>query len=102
MSRVVAHDELLDTAREMATDIAANTSAVSVALARQMLWKGLGQSHPREAHRIESLGIYHMGRSADCAEGVMSFLEKRPAEFTMRASTDMPPYYPWWGEEGGG
>ena len=96
VSRVIPHDELLGAARELAADIAANTSAVSVALARQMLWKGLTQAHPREAHKIESLGIYHMGRSADCAEGVTSFLEKRPAEFAMRPSADMPDYYPWW------
>jgi enoyl-CoA hydratase/carnithine racemase len=80
----------------MAREIAEHTSAVSVALSRQMLWKMLGAAHPREAHEIESQGVYHMGRSADAREGVQSFLEKRPAQFTMRASRDMPPYYPWW------
>ena len=98
VSRVLAPDELLPAARQLAREIAEHTSAVSVALARQMLWKALGATHPREAHRIESQGIFHMGRSADAREGVESFLEKRPAKFTMRPSRDMPPHYPWWTE----
>jgi enoyl-CoA hydratase/carnithine racemase len=73
-------------------------SAVSVALIRQMLWRMLGADHPREAHRIDSLGMWHTGRAADAHEGVTSFLEKRPPRFTQRASTDMPPFYPWWPE----
>lgn len=96
VSRVVAPDELLPTATALAGEIAERTSAVSVALARQMLWKMLGAFHPRDAHEIESQGIHYMGRSADAREGVQSFLDKRPAEFTMRPSRDMPPYYPWW------
>jgi enoyl-CoA hydratase/carnithine racemase len=96
VSRVLPANELLPAAEALAGEIAQHTSAVAVALARQMLWKMLGASHPREAHRIESQGMYHMGRSADVREGVQSFLEKRPAKFTMRPGRDMPPYYPWW------
>lgn len=96
VSRVLPPDELLPAAESLAREMIDETSAVSVALSRQMLWKHLGDSEPRDAHRVESLGIYHMGRAADAHEGVQSFLEKRPAEFTMRPSTDMPPYYPWW------
>jgi enoyl-CoA hydratase/carnithine racemase len=96
VSRVLAPEELLPAAQALAADIAQNTSAVSVALSRQMLWKMLAASHPREAHLVESQAVYHMGRSADAREGVESFLEKRPAHFTMRPSRDMPPFYPWW------
>jgi enoyl-CoA hydratase/carnithine racemase len=96
VSRVVAPDALVPTARELAREIADNTSAVSVALIRQMLWRMLGADHPREAHRIDSLGMWHTGRSADAHEGVTSFLEKRPPRFTGRPSKDMPPFYPWW------
>ncbi len=96
VSRVVAPDALLPAARELAREIADNTSAVSVALIRQMLWRMLGADHPREAHRLDSLGMWHTGRSADAHEGVTSFLEKRPPRFTGRPSKDMPPFYPWW------
>jgi enoyl-CoA hydratase/carnithine racemase len=96
VSRVVAPDELLPTARELAREIADNTSAVSVALIRQMLWRLLGADHPREAHRLDSLGMWYTGRSPDAHEGVTSFLEKRPPRFTGRPSKDMPPFYPWW------
>ena len=96
VSRVVAPDALLATARELAREIADNTSAVSVALIRQMLWKLLGADHPREAHRIDSLGMFWTGRSPDAREGIEAFIAKRPARFSQRPSTDMPPFYPWW------
>jgi hypothetical protein len=51
-----------------------------------------------EAHKIDSRGIYERGRSAGAVEGVTSFLEKRPAQFPMRVSSDMPGFFPWWEE----
>jgi enoyl-CoA hydratase/carnithine racemase len=96
VSQVVAPEGLLPAARGLALEIAQHTSAVSVALIRQMLWRMLGADHPREAHRIDSLGMWHTGRSADADEGVTSFLEKRPPRFTGRPSKDMPPFFPWW------
>jgi len=96
VSRVLPPDGLLPAARELAREIADNTSAVSVALIRQMMWRMLGADHPREAHRIDSLGMWHTGRSPDAHEGVTAFLEKRPPRFTGRPSKDMPPFYPWW------
>jgi enoyl-CoA hydratase/carnithine racemase len=91
-------DELLPAAREIAAEIAQNTSAVSVALTRQLMWRMLGADHPMAAHRLDSQAIFHLGKSADAAEGVMSFLEKRPPQFTDRANEDLPPFYPWWDE----
>jgi enoyl-CoA hydratase/carnithine racemase len=93
---VHADDELLPAAHAIAREIADNTSAVSVALTRQMLWRMLGASHPVDAHRVDSLGVYQMGRSADAREGVVAFLEKRSAAYPMRVSEDMPAFYPWW------
>ena len=95
---VHAPDELLPAAYALAHEIADNTSAVSVVLTRQMLWRMLGEPHPMSAHRVDSRAINAMGASADVREGVMSFLEKRPAQFTMRPSTDLPAFYPWWDE----
>jgi enoyl-CoA hydratase/carnithine racemase len=96
VSRVVAPEALLDTARALAAEMADGTSAMSVALARQLLWRGLGLDHPMEAHKADSKCIFWMGGSPDAREGVSAFLEKRPARFTMRPSTDMPDFYPWW------
>ena len=96
VSRVLAPEALLPAARALAREIADNTSAVSVALSRQLMWKLLGADHPREAHRLDSQGMYWTGRSRDAYEGVSAFVEKRPARFPLRPSTDMPPFYPWW------
>jgi enoyl-CoA hydratase/carnithine racemase len=98
VSRVVAPEELLPAARALAREMADGTSAMSVALARQLMWKMLGADHPMEAHKIDSKCIYFMGHSADAAEGVMSFLEKRPPQFKLKPSADMPEFYPWWEE----
>jgi len=95
VSRLVEPDEVVPTAMGIAREIADNTSAVSVALAKQLLWSGLSFDHPMEAHRMDSKGIFWMGKSPDAAEGVSSFLEKRAPEFPMKPSTDMPPFYPW-------
>jgi enoyl-CoA hydratase/carnithine racemase len=98
VSRVVPHDQLLPTAMALAREIADNTSAISVAVSRHLLWRMLGADHPMEAHKLDSQAIFTMGKSPDAREGVKSFLEKRPAKFTMKVSKDMPSFFPWWQE----
>jgi enoyl-CoA hydratase/carnithine racemase len=93
-----APDELLPAARELAREIADNTSAISVTLSRQLVWKMLGADHPMEAHKIDSRAITALGKSADAHEGVASFLAKRKPEFRQRPSVDLPEFYPWWRE----
>ena len=90
--------ELMDAARALAREIAENTSAVSVAMTRAMLWRLSATEHPMMAHRIDSRAIYRLSKGADAKEGVQSFLEKRPPAFPAKVSTDMPDFYPWWEE----
>ena len=95
---VHAPDDLLSAARELAREIADSTAPVSVALSRRMLWRMLGASHPMDAHRADSRGIQSRGRSNDSKEGVVSFLEKRPAEYPDKVSDGLPDIFPNWEE----
>ena len=90
--------ELMAAARVLAREIADNTSAVSIAMTRAMLWRNSHGEHPMIAHKIDSRAIYRLSKGADAQEGVQSFLEKRPADFPLRVSRDMPDFYPWWEE----
>ena len=89
-------NKLMDEAYKLAQEIIDNTSPVSVALTRQMLWKMLGADHPMEAHKVDSRLIYELGKAEDAKEGVKSFLEKRSPKFPSKVSRDMPKFFPWW------
>ncbi|WP_350339230.1 enoyl-CoA hydratase-related protein [Zhongshania sp. BJYM1] len=96
--KVCSKQELLPEAYAIAREIADNTPPVSVALIRQMLWRGLDMNNPMDAHSLDSRVILSRGRSSDATEVVVSFIEKRPSEFTNQVSTHMPDFYPWWDE----
>jgi len=98
VSEVLAPEALLPRAQELGVEIATNTSAVSVALCRHMMWKMLGAQHPMEAHRIDSQAVDFLGSGPEAREGVQSFLEKRPPEFSLKVSKDLPDFFPWWEE----
>ncbi|MCR9179849.1 MAG: crotonase/enoyl-CoA hydratase family protein [Erythrobacteraceae bacterium] len=93
---VHAPEDLLFAARALALEIAENTSAISVAMTRAMMWRLMSADHPMEAHKIDSRAIYRLSRGADAAEGITSFLEKRKPMYPGKVSADMPDFYPWW------
>jgi len=91
---VVAADNLLESAYDIARKIV-EKSPVSIALTRQMMWRNSAQDHPMAAHKIDSLAVFYASR-VDGKEGIDAFLEKRPANFTQKVSSNMPDFYPWW------
>ncbi|MEV0613044.1 enoyl-CoA hydratase-related protein [Nonomuraea sp. NPDC050404] len=99
VSRVYPAEELLPAAYELAREIADNTSAISVAAVRRLMWSGLSAASPWEAHAADSRLMAELGGSADAIEGVTAFLEKRQAEFPMKVSEDLPPGVPSWPDD---
>jgi enoyl-CoA hydratase/carnithine racemase len=93
-----APEDLLHAGQSLAREIADNTSAVSVAMTRAMMWRLAAADHPMEAHRIDSRAIYRLSRGADAKEGIASFLGKRRPMYPGKVSADMPDFYPWWDE----
>ena len=95
---IVPRDQVLPKALTIAKEIAENTSAISVALSKALLWHGLSENDPQSAHLIESRCFHWIGRQEDAHEGVQSFLDRRKPAFTMSPTVHMPHFYPWWKE----
>ncbi|RLV49917.1 enoyl-CoA hydratase [Nocardioides mangrovicus] len=78
-------EELLPAAYALAREFTRDRSPVAVAMARELLYAGAGDTDPLETHRRDSLAMWHAS-VGDGKEGVAAFLEKRPPRFTGRAS----------------
>ncbi|MDQ4131298.1 MAG: enoyl-CoA hydratase-related protein, partial [Actinomycetota bacterium] len=51
-------EDLLPTARRLAGEMTSQSSAVGIALARQLMWRMLGAEHPIRAHELDSAALY--------------------------------------------
>ena len=91
-----APEDLLDAARSLAAEIAANAAPVSIALTRQIMWRGLVAEHPMAAHRVDSPGVLATGAGADAREGITAFFEKRAPHWRQQVPGDLPDWFPWW------
>ena len=99
VSEILNQDKLIERALEIAKEFTAESSQISIALTRQMMWRMLGADDPMEAHKIDSRAVFELGQSGEAIEGVNSFLEKRSPSFPGKISKDMPSYFPWWDEK---
>ena len=88
-SEAMAAAEVVPRAQEWARDIAVNAAPASVAIAKRLLWEGVTET-PRETMAKEKPLLAWAGKQPDAAEGVRSFLERRPPQWKLRASTDLP------------
>jgi enoyl-CoA hydratase/carnithine racemase len=89
-SRALPAEDVLPAAQEFARDLAANTSPVSVAATKALVYNGLGQDR-EESHTIEHQVFRWMGNQADAREGVTAFLEKRAPQWPLSKVKDYPP-----------
>tara|TARA_B100001741_G_scaffold49491_1_gene37366 strand:- start:3813 stop:4682 length:870 start_codon:yes stop_codon:yes gene_type:complete len=92
---LVDEDDLIIKAIEISNMLCDSTAPISVAMTRHMLWSLSAEDNPENAHIIESKLINSRGASDDAKEGVMSFLEKRSANFKNKISSDLPNDFPW-------
>ena len=99
VSEVLPQEKLIERALEIAKEFTAESSQISIALTRQMMWRMLGADDPMEAHKVDSRAIFELGQSGEAVEGVTSFLEKRSPSFPGKVSKDMPSFFPWWNEK---
>lgn len=85
-------------ARDLAMEIATNTSPVAIALTRRLLWKYATDADPSGALSVDALLNIELGKGGDVHEGVTAFLEKRAPAFPNKVSSDMPAT-PWWPDD---
>lgn len=78
-SRVVDHDELMTSARELAS-VMARKASVALRFSKRALYRG-AESDLSTAVDYELFLMHHCAQTADFAEGKESFVEKRDADF---------------------
>lgn len=90
VNRCVPKDDVVDTALELARDIAVNTAPVSAALTKRVLWEFLSEPDRATAARRQHRMFGWTGQQADAKEGVMAFVEKRDPSWQLSKTTDYP------------
>jgi enoyl-CoA hydratase/carnithine racemase len=89
VSRALPQAEVLPAAVSLASDIAANTAPVSVAVAKRLLWDGIDKS-VAEMSALEHRLFPKVASLPDAREGIAAFVEKRPPAWSGKVSTDIP------------
>merc|ERR1719169_164467 len=88
---VLPGQEVLPKALELAEEIAANSSPLSVAMCKRLMDSSWNAT-PEEAMLKESWSLYHVNhvKNGDLKEGMKAFLEKRPAKWVHDSWEDLP------------
>jgi len=90
VNRCVPKDDVVDTAVELARDIAVNTAPVSAALTKRVLWEFLSEPDRATAAARQHRMFGWTGQQADAKEGVMAFIEKREPSWGLSKTADYP------------
>lgn len=88
-------DRLMEATLAICEEIARETSPVSVAMSRRLLWRMAGETSPHRAHDLESRLLERRRTSQDLKEGVASFIEKRSPCFPDSLADELPDES-WW------
>ena len=91
-NRALPAGDVLDRAMDVARDIATNVAPMSAALSKRLLWDTAIHGYtPRQVASLET-DLHHCVMGTDDArEGVNAFLERRAPQFSARLSTDWKP-----------
>ncbi|MBP6876818.1 MAG: enoyl-CoA hydratase/isomerase [Phenylobacterium sp.] len=81
VNRCVADDQLMATAMELAKALATGPKALGAI--RKLVWESLDEEWSAQLH-AERVAQRTAGRTEDSREGILAFLQKRPAEFKGR------------------
>ncbi|CAN5837832.1 enoyl-CoA hydratase-related protein [soil metagenome] len=87
-------DELWSAAEALARDLVANIAPVSAAVIRRSLVVMAADGDPEAAFAVDKQTIPYAFSTRDAAEGIMSFLEKRPPQFNGVAREEVS-RFPW-------
>jgi enoyl-CoA hydratase/carnithine racemase len=90
VSRAVPREQVVDTALEMARDIATNVAPVSAAITKRLLHRFIVETDRRGALALQSKFFNWTGRQPDAKEGVMAFLERRDPAWTLSKNDNFP------------
>jgi enoyl-CoA hydratase/carnithine racemase len=88
-SRALPAAEVLPAALAWAREVALHAAPVSVAISKRLLWEGVADSVPAMLRKEEAIFGW-VRRQPDAIEGVLAFVEKRPASWKCRPSQDLP------------
>ncbi len=91
VSAALPKDDVLPAALDKAHEIAEKCAPVSVALSKRLAWRMLEEPSHADAQAADNRLFRWTTQQPDGREGVRAFLEKRPAEWSMSKTRDLPP-----------